>query len=235
MAQSDNIHIGTSGWHYKDWEGRFYPEDLPKNDSLAYYAEHFHTLEINNSFYQLPKTETLTMWRKAVPSGFLFAVKASRYITHMKKLKDAEAALTTFLNRVDVLGDELGPILFQPPPRWRFNPDRFYDFLEALPGITGMPLSFETRPGWTLRSTRPWICSGRLSAFTIWPDIVLQKRLPRTSSAFGSMGPKGPTRGNTLFRRFPDGRAPFPPGWTWGERFSVILTMTRPDMPLKMD
>jgi uncharacterized protein YecE (DUF72 family) len=134
MTGLENIHIGTSGWHYDSWVGPFYPESLPKKDFLAHYAKHFHTVEINNSFYQLPKTETLTAWRKAVPKGFLFAVKASRYITHMKKLKDAKEALASFLNRVNALGDKLGPILFQLPPRWRFNPERFYDFLEILPG-----------------------------------------------------------------------------------------------------
>jgi len=143
MAGLENIHIGTSGWHYDSWVGAFYPEGLPKSDFLAYYSRHFHTVEINNSFYQLPKSETLTAWRKAVPKGFLFAVKASRYITHMKKLKDAKEALTSLLKRVDALGDKLGPILFQLPPRWRFNPERFYDFLEILP--TNYRYAFEFR------------------------------------------------------------------------------------------
>jgi len=134
MAGLENVHVGTSGWHYKHWAGAFYPDDIRNKDYLAYYAQHFHTVEINNSFYRLPTAETLKAWRKTVPEGFKFAVKASRYITHMKKLKDPKEPLNTFLNRVDVLGDKLGPILFQLPPRWRFNPDRFYDFLEVLPG-----------------------------------------------------------------------------------------------------
>ena len=133
METWENVHVGTSGWHYEDWAGPFYPKDLSKRDFLAYYAEHFDTVEINNSFYQLPKKETLKAWRKTVPPGFLFTVKASRYITHMKKLKDAHDALSSFLKRVEALGDKLGPILFQLPPKWHFNPDRFYDFLEALP------------------------------------------------------------------------------------------------------
>jgi len=134
MTALENIHIGASGWHYDSWIGPFYPERLPKKDFLAYYSRHFQTVEINHSFYRLPKTEVLTAWRKAVPEGFLFAVKASRYITHMKKLKDAKEALTAFLKRVDALGDKLGPILFQLPPRWRFNLERFRAFLESLPG-----------------------------------------------------------------------------------------------------
>ncbi|WP_051185185.1 DUF72 domain-containing protein [Desulfatiglans anilini] len=133
MAELKNVHVGTSGWHYKHWAGPFYPEDMHSNEYLQYYVQHLHTVEINNSFYQLPKAETLASWRKTVPEGFKFAVKASRYITHMKKLKDSKEALNVFLKRVDVLGDKLGPILFQLPPRWRFNADRLYDFLKMLP------------------------------------------------------------------------------------------------------
>jgi uncharacterized protein YecE (DUF72 family) len=145
MAGWENVHVGTSGWHYVSWSGPFYPEDLPKKDFLRYYAEHFHTVEINNSFYQLPKKETLRSWRKAVPPGFVFTVKASRYITHMKKLKDVQKALSSLLNRVEALGDKLGPVLFQLPPRWRFNPERFYDFLETLPPDHRYAVEFRDR------------------------------------------------------------------------------------------
>jgi uncharacterized protein YecE (DUF72 family) len=128
------IHIGTSGWHYGHWRGPFYPEELGAEGFLAYYAERFHTVEINNSFYQLPSESTLGKWRDAVPQGFVFAVKGSRFITHMKKLKDPASSLAPFLERVAVLGEKLGPILFQLPPRWRFNGTRLADFLAALPG-----------------------------------------------------------------------------------------------------
>ncbi len=127
-------HIGTSGWHYAHWRGPFYPEDLAPEGFLPYYAQRFHTVEINNSFYQLPREKTLTQWRQAVPGDFLFAVKASRFITHMKKLKDPEASLATFLSRVQLLKDQLGPILFQLPPRWGFHRERLTRFLAALPG-----------------------------------------------------------------------------------------------------
>ena len=106
---------------------------MAKKEFLRYYADHFQTVEINNTFYQLPKKETLTSWGKSVPSGFIFTVKASRYITHMKKLKDASEPLHTLLKNVEVLGDKLGPILFQLPPRWRFNPQRLSNFLDSLP------------------------------------------------------------------------------------------------------
>ena len=141
------IHIGTSGWHYRHWKGPFYPEDLSEKDCLAYYAEHFPTVEINNSFYQLPKEKTLLRWRNNVPSGFVFAVKASRYITHMKKLKDPEEPVSNFLRRIGKLGDKLGPILFQLPPNWNLNRQRLRAFLEVLP--TDFKYAFEFRdPSW---------------------------------------------------------------------------------------
>jgi uncharacterized protein YecE (DUF72 family) len=128
------IHIGTSGWHYGHWRGPFYPDELGAEGFLAYYAERFPTVEINNSFYQLPSESTLGKWRDAVPQGFVFAVKGSRFITHMKKLKDPARSLAPFLERVAVLGEKLGPILFQLPPRWGFNGARLAGFLAALPG-----------------------------------------------------------------------------------------------------
>lgn len=126
------MHIGTSGWTYDHWQGPFYPDDLPKREWLAFYAERFRSVEINNSFYQLPAEETLADWRETVPEDFQFAFKANRYITHMKKLKDPEEPLHTLYERASVLGERLGPILFQLPPNWRFDADRLASFLEAL-------------------------------------------------------------------------------------------------------
>jgi len=147
MKSAEKIHIGTSGWHYSHWKGPFYPGSLPKKEFLRYYAAYFQTVEINNSFYQLPKKETLTVWRNSVPSGFIFTAKASRYITHMKKLKDPIDSLNGLLTAVEVLGDTLGPILFQLPPRWRFNPQRLSNFLDSLP--PGYRYAFEFRdPTW---------------------------------------------------------------------------------------
>jgi uncharacterized protein YecE (DUF72 family) len=124
--------IGTSGWSYDHWTGPFYPEALPSRDRLGEYARTFNGAEINNTFYTLPSSDTLASWRDAVPEDFCFAVKASRYITHMKKLKDPEAGLAPLLERTTVLGPKRGPLLFQLPPRWRFNRDRLERFLEAL-------------------------------------------------------------------------------------------------------
>ncbi len=128
------FRIGTSGWHYKHWKGPFYPIDLPSSEMLAWYAARFNTVEINNSFYRLPTAEAVTAWKKTVPPDFRFAVKGSRFITHMKKFKDPEPALELFLPRVELLGRKLGPILFQLPPNWPLNLDRLSAFLDALPG-----------------------------------------------------------------------------------------------------
>jgi uncharacterized protein YecE (DUF72 family) len=132
--KSGKIHIGTSGWHYDHWEGPFYPKNLAKEDYLKYYANHFHSVEINNSFYQLPKKETFVNWRDTSPAEFIFTAKASRYITHMKKLKEPREALHAFFERVKLLEKKLGAILFQLPPRWRLNTERLISFLELLPG-----------------------------------------------------------------------------------------------------
>lgn len=147
MAASANIHIGTSGWQYRHWKGSFYPKEVHREAYLDYYAQHLHSVEVNNSFYHLPDRETFAEWRNAVPPGFVFTVKASRFITHRKKLKDPEGSLLLFLETVSSLNNKLGPILFQLPSRWHFNRERFYDFLESLP--SGYRFAFEFRdPSW---------------------------------------------------------------------------------------
>ncbi len=125
--------IGTSGWHYDHWRGRFYPERLPKDEWLRHYAREFPTAEINNSFYQLPRPATWRAWRNEVPDGFVFAVKAHRLITHQKKLKDGSGYLENFLEHAGLLGDRLGPILFQLPGTWHVNVERLASFVERLP------------------------------------------------------------------------------------------------------
>jgi len=126
--------IGTSGWSYDHWTGPFYPDGLPADRRLAHYAARLDCAEVNSTFYKLPSEQTLEHWRDSVPGEFRFAVKASRYITHLKKLKDPESGLDNFLPRVEGLGERLGPVLFQLPPRWRFDAGRLRTFLDALPG-----------------------------------------------------------------------------------------------------
>lgn len=131
-SQKGRIRIGTSGWSYDHWQGGVYPRDLPADERLSFYLQRFDSVEINNSFYSLPARETLREWRDTVPADFLFAAKASRYITHMKKLKDPEESTRRFFSRISDLGDKLGPILFQLPPRWHFDAGRLAEFLDVL-------------------------------------------------------------------------------------------------------
>ncbi len=132
-CRQGKILIGTSGWHYKHWRGAFYPDDIRQTDYLSYYARYFDTAEINNSFYRLPSVETFRQWRDIVSKEFIFSVKASRYITHMKKLKDPDEPLSNFLKAAGLLGGKLGPVLFQCPPKWKVNPDRLASFVAILP------------------------------------------------------------------------------------------------------
>jgi uncharacterized protein YecE (DUF72 family) len=127
------VRIGTSGWEYRHWRGRFYPTGLPQDRRLEFYAERFDTVELNNSFYRLPEADTFAAWARRVPNGFAFAVKASRYLTHMKRLRDPEEPLERLWTRARRLGDRLGPMLYQLPPRWRPNFDRLDAFLRAVP------------------------------------------------------------------------------------------------------
>lgn len=124
--------VGTSGWVYPHWRGTFYPPDLPQRSWLHHYAAAFDTVEINTSFYRLPTESAFDRWRDEAPEGFVYAVKANRYITHLKRLKDAAEPVSRFLARARRLGDKLGPILWQLPPRWRANPERLETFASFL-------------------------------------------------------------------------------------------------------
>jgi uncharacterized protein YecE (DUF72 family) len=127
-----NVYIGTSGWSYAHWKGRFYPTDISSEEMLGFYCRYFQSVEINNTFYHLPDCATLEHWRDNTPADFVFSVKASRYITHMKKLTDPRKSLGVLLDRISVIGNKLGPILFQLPPKWRYNQERLSLFLDSL-------------------------------------------------------------------------------------------------------
>lgn len=127
------IYIGTSGWHYKHWVGRFYPEGTKESELLAYYLKFFKTVELNNSFYRLPSPQTFKNWKRSVPGDFVFAVKGSRFITHMKKLNVERQSISIFFQSVKQLKEKLGPILFQLPPKWNINEQRLAGFLRILP------------------------------------------------------------------------------------------------------
>lgn len=128
-----NVRIGTSGWSYKEWHGAFYPAGLKAGEQLAFYAGHLDTTEINASFYRLPRASMVEGWRERTPPGFLFAWKASRYITHFRRLDDVADSLRLEAERMALLGDKLGPVLFQLPPTLTCDRDLLARFLDRLP------------------------------------------------------------------------------------------------------
>lgn len=126
--------IGTSGWSYKHWRGGvWYPEGLPQKDEFSYHARQFDTVEINSSFYHLPQEKTFAGWAQRAPDGFVFALKFSRYLTHVKKLADPKEPLQIFMDRALLLGEKLGPILFQLPPSLHLDINRLTGLLRVLP------------------------------------------------------------------------------------------------------
>ena len=134
---------GTSGYSYKEWLGRFYPEKLPANEMLRYYGERFTTVEINNTFYRMPAESMLVQWSEQVPDHFVFTLKAPRRITHDNRLRDAESQVAEFLRRADALGSKLGVLLFQLPPYLKKDLPRLQEFLGVLPA--GKRIAFEFR------------------------------------------------------------------------------------------
>lgn len=143
-----HLRVGTSGFAYKEWLDRFYPADLPAAGMLRYYAEHFPAVEINNTFYQLPKVELLAKWAEQVPESFRFVLKASQRITHLQRLRDCEDTLTYLLRTAAAgLGDRLGPLLFQLPPNFRADRDRLAGFLDLLPRERAAAFEFR-HPSW---------------------------------------------------------------------------------------
>ncbi len=134
---------GTSGYSYKEWLGHFYPEHLAASAMLRYYAEHFRTVEINNTFYRMPAESMLSQWSEQVPEQFAFTLKAPRRITHDKRLREAESNVAEFLRRADALGNKLGVLLFQLPPYLKKDLPRLRDFLDLLP--SGKRVAFEFR------------------------------------------------------------------------------------------
>jgi uncharacterized protein YecE (DUF72 family) len=133
MKKRGRLRIGCSGWNYKHWRGRFYPEPMSSKKWLEYYSGFFDTVELNNTFYRLPSPSVFREWQAQAPRSFLFSVKVNRFLTHMKKLKNARAPLSKFLSRARLLKNHLGPLLYQLPPRWHLNLERLEDFLKLLP------------------------------------------------------------------------------------------------------
>jgi uncharacterized protein YecE (DUF72 family) len=152
VSAHPQIRIGCSGWNYRHWRERFYPKELPQKRWFEFYAEHFDTVEINNSFYRLPKPETFDKWREQAPPGFCYAVKANRYLTQAKKLKDCEEPLERMMTAVRHLGRRLGPILYQLPPNMSVNLDRLESFLQLAPSDVTNVFEFRNT-SWYVRET----------------------------------------------------------------------------------
>jgi len=125
--------IGCSGWHYNHWRGLYYPEGLAKSKWLQFYAKQFTTVELNNSFYHLPSEKAFSAWRESSPHNFVFAVKVSRFITHIKRLRNLGSAIENFLSRACFLENKLGPLLYQLPPNMKRNDEVLENFLSSLP------------------------------------------------------------------------------------------------------
>ena len=149
------IRVGCSGWNYAAWAGSFYPAQLRQDDWLGYYAERFETVEINNSFYRLPARETFAAWRRQTGRTFCFAVKASRYLTHLKRLRDPDEPVARLFERARGLGSQLGPILYQLPPQQAVDLPRLDRFLAALPPVRtrGVPVIEFRHASWYVPET----------------------------------------------------------------------------------
>lgn len=143
------LRIGTSGYQYDHWAGVFYPKVLPRGRWFEHYAEHFDTVEINNTFYNLPAPETFDSWKQRAPKGFCYALKFSRYGSHLKRLRDPDSTIAKFTECADRLGRFLGPILVQLPPRWHADPQRLEAFLDAAPSKYRLAVEFRDRD---------WLC-----------------------------------------------------------------------------
>jgi uncharacterized protein YecE (DUF72 family) len=155
-----SLRVGTSGFDYRDWHSRFYPADLPDRARLSYYARTFDTVELNVTFYRMPAAAAFQRWREEVPDGFRFAVKASRYLTHVRRLRDPQAPVEYLMERASLLGDRLGPILLQLPPDLPIELDRLDRTLSAFgPAV---PVAVEARhPSWFCPELRALLAGHR--------------------------------------------------------------------------
>jgi len=167
------VLVGTSGWQYRDWRGVLYPPEVPQRRWLEHYAAQFATVENNNAFYRLPERETFANWRARTPNGFVMAVKASRYLTHIKRLRDPAEPVARLLGAAAGLGDRLGPILLQLPPNLHADPQRLDECLREFgsPGAAPRPVRVAVEPrhdSWWTDEVREILSSHR--AALAWTD-----------------------------------------------------------------
>jgi uncharacterized protein YecE (DUF72 family) len=186
--------VGTSGWQYRDWRGSVYPRELPASRWLAWYASVFPSVEVNNTFYRLPERSTFERWAGTVPDGFVFAVKASRYVTHVRRLLDVGPSIELLLDRAAALGDRLGPILFQLPPNLPRDAERLERCLAQLPAEVRAAFEFRHRSWLTPEIFELLDANG---AALVWPDR------PRARAVL-------PVTGGWIYARFHQGRVASP-------------------------
>lgn len=136
------LHVGTSGYSYKEWKGNFYPEDLPAKEMLSYYSRKLPAVEINNTFYRMPQPAMIENWRDQVPASFQFSIKATQRITHIKRLKNCAEETRYLLETASLLGERLGVVLFQLPPNSKKDSERLKDFLDSLPATVRAAFEF---------------------------------------------------------------------------------------------
>ena len=206
------VYVGTSGWHYRHWKGLFYPADLPARSWLGFYAERFASVEVNNAFYRLPEAGTFGRWAQTTPEDFVVAVKASRYLTHIKRLRDPVEPVHRLMGRASELGGRLGPVLLQLPPNLPADPGDLDAALAAFP--RGTRVALEARhPSWFV------------------PDVrkVLERR--RAAWCLADGGPVDPPRWRTaewIYVRFHGGRGEpsscytRSPLETWARRLAAL-------------
>ena len=164
------VFVGTSGWSYKHWRGVFYPSDLSPSKWLEFYSQKFSTVELNATFYRLPEPSMVENWASRTPQGFVFAVKASRYITHVERLAESGDSVITFLNVASRLGGKLGPVLFQLPPTLRLDEELLARFLRRIP--SQLQAAFEFRhPSWRNRKVLRLLANaGAAWVIALWPE-----------------------------------------------------------------
>jgi uncharacterized protein YecE (DUF72 family) len=205
------FRIGTSGWQYRDWRERFYPKSLPVSRWLEHYAARFSTVEVNNSFYRLPGRDRVRAWAKQVPDGFVLTMKASRYVTHIRRLKDAKEPLATMWKSFTGAGDRLGPVLFQLPPNFPADLERLEAFVALLPKDVDAAFEFRHDSWFTEEVFAVLDGAGAALVWADRPDT--RRRLPVT--------------GGWAYVRFHQGRRTGP-GYPreklrrWGERLAEL-------------
>jgi hypothetical protein len=229
-----HCYIGASGWIYSHWRGVFYPPELPQARWYEHYSQHFETVEINTSFYRFPGEKAFDRWQAPAPARFVYALKANRYLTHLKRLKDVAEPLERFLLPARRLGDKLGPMLWQLPPRWHADQSRLESFAALLPTDLAHVLNFVTQPGLPRLWGRCWNDLAWFSAFLICPAWRVHSGLRGIWFTCVFTGVVNFTPGDMDRRGCGPGPSVSGTGWPRGAACMLILTTTPTARPCRM-